>query len=324
MLEHAPRGERNGNPYARGLSIVLESAGTPTEYDEIMGLSGLAFIMQAQDGQPLVDGAVNVGQWPLASWGFLQRLDFLGQGLGWTIGRVDRDTNAYQADPGKHYRDRFELPVKKSIAKGQPLLAIQEGCFVVRGYDDGDPPLLGNWADTDDAEDLRIPAHPRSLIRSEARRPPMRQAEIDREALRYAIVLSRDRESSERFTGQRSFELWIKALRDAENLGEADWHADMVRHLRINRTSAVGYLSAMAKRHPDRLAQHLTTAAGQYRRELALLYGADTSKVALIVRPAGREELAKLVERLAKAETAAVAAIEKALAEMEERPQAAD
>jgi len=262
MLEHAPRGERNGNPYARGLSIVLESGGTPIEYDEIMGLTGLAFIMQAEDGQPLVDGAVNVGQWPLASWGFLQRLDFLGKSLGWTIGRVERDADAYEADPGKHYRERFELPVKESIANGQPLLAIQNQCFVVRGYDDGDPPLLGNWADADDAEDLRIPVHPWSLIRFEARRPPMRQADIDREALRYAVALFRDEGSSERFTGQRSFELWIKALRDTQHLGDARWHADMVRHLRINRTSAAVYLSAMAKRHPDSVSQHLTRGRG--------------------------------------------------------------
>jgi len=40
--------------------------------------------------------------------------------------------------------------------------------------------------------------------------------------------------------------------------------------------------------------------------------------MALVVRPAGREELAELIERLAKGETAAVAVIEKALAEMGE------
>jgi len=314
LLKHTPRGERNDNPYARGLSILLEPGGTPIEYDEIMGLTGLAFIMQAQNGQPLVDGAVNVGQWPLASWGFLQRLGFLGKSLGWTIGRVDRDSDAYQADPSKHYRERFELSVKESIANGQPLLAVQKGCFVVRGYDDGDPPLLGNWSDTEDTGDIRIQAHPSILIRFEARRPPMRRSDIDRESLRYAVALSRDAGSSERFTGQRSFELWIKALRDTEHLGEARWHTDLVRHLRINRSSAVAYLSAMSKRHPDKVAQHLTAAAGQYRRELALLLTADTSKTALVVRPAGRQELAELVKRLAKAENAAIAAIERALA----------
>jgi len=72
----------------------------------------------------------------------------------------------------------------------------------------------------------------------------------------------------------------------------------------------------MAKRHPDNVAQHVEAAASCYRRELALLYGADTSKVALVLRPTGREELARLVERLMKGESDAVAAIEKALAEM--------
>jgi len=259
-----------------------------------------------------------VGQWPLASWGFLQRLDFLGKCLGWTIGRIERDLDAYQADPGKHYREYFDLAVRESITNRQPLLAIQNRCFVVRGYDDGHPPLLGNWSDTDAAEDLRIPAHPWVLIRLGARQPSTEQPNIDREALRYAVALFRDEGPSERYTGRRSFELWIRALRDTDHLGQSRWHADMVRHLRINRSSASAYLSAMAKRHPANVAQHLAAAASQYRKELALLYGADTSKVALVVRPAGREKLAGLIERLVRTESEAIAAIEGALAEMGE------
>jgi len=324
-LDGVPRGEGNSNPYARGASILFESVDTPAAYDEVMGLTGLAFIMQAQRGQPRVDGAVPVGRWPLASWGFRQRLDFLGKALGRTIHEIEGDPDAYQADAGKHYCERFQLAVKESIADGKPLLALHDGCFVVRGYDDRELPLLGNWSCANDTDDIRIPGYPWGLIALGGKRQSMPPAEADREALRYAIALFRDegpqgttavpsKESSDHSTGRRSFELWADALRDTRHPGQAQWHANLVVHFRVNRRSAVAYLRAMAKRYPETVARPLNAAADLYRKELALLYGADTSRTALIVRPAGREELARLVERLVRTESEAVAAIEGALA----------
>ena len=253
------------------------------------------------------------------------RHDFTGKAFGWSVNKIECDIDAYRADAAKYYCEHFEPAVKEAIAAGKPAIAIQDGCFVVRGYDDQEPPLLGNWSCSDEEEDIRIPGYPWGLVVLGKKGEPMAPADVDREALRYAVALFRDDGTHvttacpfERpptcFTGRRAFELWAKALRDTKNLGQARWHANMVFNLRINRRCAVAYLHAMAKRYPENVAKHLSAAAGLYQKELALLHTADTSKAALIVQPAGREDLAKLVERLAETESDAVASIERALA----------
>ena len=323
-IEGVPRGAR-GNRYARSVSILLESVGMPADYNEVMGRSGLAFITQAQDGRPIIDGAVDVGWWPLGPWGFYMRHGFVGKAFGCSLSKIECDVDAYRADPAKYYREHYEPTLKEAIAAGRPAVAVQDGCFVVRGYVDQAPPLLGYWSCSDAAEDIRIPGYPWGLIVLGKKGEPMAPADVDREALRYAVALFRDdgtpvtaaypfERPPKRFTGRRAFELWADALRDTKNLGQARWHANMVFNLRINRTCAVTYLHTLANRHPESVATHLSAAADLYQKELALLNGADTSKAALIVRPAGREELAKLVEQLAQTENDAIASIERALA----------
>jgi len=323
-IEGVPIGKGNSNRYARGVAIVLESLGTPVDYDTVMGLSGLAFITQAQQGQPIIDGAVDVGWWPLASWGFTMRLEFLQQALGWSIRSIECDADAYRANPAQYYREHFAQHVTESIGSGRPVLAVSDGCFVVKGYDAQEPPLLGNWSCGGTPEPMRIPQYPWGLIPFGQKREKMTKEAAELEALRYAVALFRDdgprvlcscpfQRPPGHFTGRKALTLWAEALRDVANLGQARWHANMVLNLKINRRSAVKFLRTTAKGRSERAAEHLNAAAQKYESVLAALGEADTGKAAMKSRQ-GREKLAKLVERIAELEALAVTEIEKALA----------
>ena len=120
-----------------------------------------------------------------------------------------------------------------------------------------------------------------------------------------------------RHTGQQSFALWARLLRDAELWGEHFYHKNVVHFLQICRRCAVTYLTTMAQRHPARVSAHLSAAAEAYQRGLDTLASADTDKEKLHTE-AGREQLARLVENIAAIEIGAVENLEKAVAAMEE------
>lgn len=312
-IEGVPRGG-SGNSYARGLEILLKHGGTPVEYDTIMGDTGLAFIISSEEGGPLIEGAVDVGWWPMVAWAVNMRLEFVGRACGREFRYVSGDDEVYRKDAATHYRDRFKSEVETSVTAGNPLLAEHDVCFVVTGYDDGTPPLLGDWALRDKVTTTRIEGYPWGLIVADGVVERMDRREADLAALRHAVALAHDtpqvtvpvffREWQRirgRFTGQKSFALWAAALRDTEHLGQARWHANMVRHLGINRRSAVAYLRAMAGRHGAKRAEYLNAAADLYEKALGDLNKADTGDRAMTSK-SGRESLAKLVESVAAVE----------------------
>jgi hypothetical protein len=326
MLEDVPPGGPGVNSYARGLETVLNYVGTSADADTITGDSGIAFITMSEEGGPLVEGAVDVGWWPMASWGLEMRLDFLAQTVGRQIRLLPADAAAYRSDPVANYRDHFESEVRASIAARKPVLVVHDACFVVYGYDEKEPPLLGNWAAEDEPQTIRIERWPWSLILLGEATERLDRKAADLAALRHAVALAKDELDvklpaywaewepvTARYTGQKSYALWATMLRDTEHLGQARWHSNMVFHLRLNRGSAVRYLRAMANRHPEKVAAHLLAAADLYEQVLALLKTADTSQAAMMSEE-GREKLAKLSESMAQVEARAVQEIEKALA----------
>jgi hypothetical protein len=335
-LDWIPVGPGEGSSYARGLVITLGYLGHSVDYDTIMGDSGLAFIAQGEeDSSNLFEGAVDVGWWPLAPWGLSIRLDFLEQTVGRRLESIYWDKDSYSSDAAKHYAERFAPSVKQSIAEGRPCLAYVEPWFVVSGYDQEEPPLLGNCAISTVGEVVRIDNQPWALLVPGESLAPMDRKQADLAALRYAIALHRDQvlgaseaSATARWasplrdqeavgkqwrTGLKTFTAWTKCLRDTEHLGQARWHANMVGHLIMNRGSAVKYLKAMADRHPEEVATHLDNAAARYEKVRATLRQADTGEEA-ISSPAGREALAKLAEQMSVLESQAIQEIEKALA----------
>ena len=335
-LDWIPVGSEWTAGYARGLQTVLGYLGHSVDYDTIMGDSGIAFIAQGEEESTnLHDGAVDVGWWPLDPLGMNIRLDFLEKTVGRRLSVIPADNELHKADAAAHYVKRFAPAVKESIAQRRPCLA-RTGCwFVVSGYDEEEPALLGNCTLVDTKELMRALQQPTALLVPGESLTPMDRKQADLAALRYAVALHRDqvlgasdakataawaaplrdREAvgKQWRTGLKTFAAWDKCLRDTEHPGQAHWHANVVRHLLLNRESAVRYLKTMADRHPEEVARHLNSAAAQYEEVGGALRKADTSGEALS-SPAGREALAKLVEQVAVLDSQAIQEVEKALA----------
>jgi hypothetical protein len=190
---------RHGDGYVRGLETLLAHAGNRVDYTRLMGLSGVAFITQA-DTEHRWKGKVDVGWWPLDPWGFRMRLNFVGRAVGHTIqetGWPDVSPDEFCA-LGKRlpevYRERVLPSIKEAIDAGQPLLATCEFGYVVTGYDDSSdkPPVLGRWAcETNDKTD-RCRSWPVRLIVLGSRCEPMTREAADLAALQYAVRLMRD------------------------------------------------------------------------------------------------------------------------------------
>lgn len=334
LVDNTPVGQGNSNRYARGFALTLAHCGVSCDYHTIMGDSGLAFILQADEhvtpwGKPV--RGVDIGWWPLTWWGALIRLDFLPQTVGRRLMRVPVDEALRRSDPARHFRERFRPPITEALRAGRLPLAFSDHCWLITGLDDGEPPVLGQRSVSDERERLRPRDYPDEVIvlGEECARMPREQADV--EALRFAVALGRDgvedrvraipRCSGQganlppggRYTGQQAFALWARLLRDPELWGEHFYHANVVFHLKINRNSAAPYLRAMAQRHPEPVSSHLRAAVDGYERILHRLSSADTGKEALHSGP-GREALAGLVEEVAKLQSETLGLLYKALA----------
>jgi len=333
LVENPPVGQGNSNRYARGFVLALAHSGATCDYVTMMGDSGLAFILQADEhvtpwGKPV--RRVDIGWWPLAWWGALIRLEFLGQTVGRRLVRVPLDESLRRSDPARHFRERFQGPIAETLRAGALPLGFSDHCWLITGLDDGEPPLLGQRSVSDERERLRPRCYPDEVIivGDESEGLPREQADV--EAVRFAVALGRDgvedriqgipRCSGQaaslprggRYTGQQAFALWARLLRDPELWGEHFYHANVVFHLRINRRSAPPYLRAMAQRHPRRVSTHLQDAAHVYEQILDRLSSADTGKEALHTAE-GREALAGLVDEVAALEAEALGGLEKAI-----------
>ncbi len=307
-----PAGRGDGNEFVRGLEVLLGHAGHRTEYHTLMGDLGLAFVVQATSEGPFIEGAPDVGWWPLDPVCIPTYLDFAGRAVGrrlyYSGGTAEYEAGAPETPPAW---------LRVSLATGRPALANHGSWKVVTAMDRETPALLGFCPRGSDNRPRRLdsPAWACAFVGGPVA-PPARET-ADHEALRHALSLVRDGVPLPRgyVTGPEALALWTQALVDMEHLGQARWHANMASHLSINRTSAVEYLTAMARRQPAAVSIHLQTAAGLYRKVLAELRLADLTDAALKSR-SGREGLAQLVERVAQLEADAAHELECAVDQM--------
>jgi hypothetical protein len=279
-----------------------------------MGDLGVAFIMQASEEGPFIDGALDAGWWPLAAECLPTYLDFVEQTTGRRIHYLSGDDDEYKRDPAQHYRQTFEIDVKAAIADARAVLAKGPFWKLITGYDEQEHPLLGHCPATFEKQTVRLEQYPWAMAVLGSEIPRLDRKMADLEALRHAVALARDRVPMPGgyLTGQRAFAVWVRTLRDTEHLGQSRWHANVCLHLHINRRAAVTYLHAMAKRHPKAVAARLNAAADRYEQVLDHVKRADASHDALMSE-AGREKLARLAEGIADLEAQAIAEIEAAL-----------
>ena len=334
VVEGMPIGRGNNNRYARGFALTLAHAGASCDYDTIMGDTGLAFLLQADEhvtpwGKPV--RGVDIGWWPLTCWGALLRLDFLGGTVGRQLVRLPVEESLRRSHPARHFRERFHAPIEETLRAGRLPLGFSDHCWLISGLDDGEPPVLGQRSVSDERERLRPRDYPDEVIVLGEECPRLPRERADVEALRFAVALGREDAEDRiraiprcsgqpaslppggRYIGRQAFALWARLLRDPELWGEHFYHANVVFHLKINRQSAAPYLRAMAERHSASVSSHLQAAADIYGQILDRLSSADTGKKAMS-STRGREALARLVEEMAAFESEALGSLDKALA----------
>jgi len=334
VVEGAPVGQGNSNRYARGFALTLAHSGASCDYDTIVGDTGLAFLLQADEhvtpwGKPV--RGVDIGWWPLAWWGALMRLDFLGETVGRRLLRLPVEESLRRSDPARHFRERFQAPITEALRAGRLPLGFSDHCWLITGLDDGEPPVLGQRSVSDERERLRPRDYPDEVIvlGEKCARLPRERADV--EALRFAVALGREEAEDRiraiprcsgqpanlppggRYTGRQAFALWARLLRDPELWGEHFYHANVVFQLKISRHRTAPYLRAMAARHPAAVGAHLEAAAALYEQARERLALADTGKETLH-SPERREALAGLVEEVTAIESDACNGLERALA----------
>lgn len=326
LINMAAPPNEGGNTYARAMSSVLSFLGTERSYDDIMGLTGVAFILQIDTSGPYTKGELDCAWWPNDAWGFDLGLPVLSKATGWELRKVRCDSEAYKKDPAAAYRRSLAPALKKSLAARKPVLTETDFGFIVLGEDKREPPLLGHGAQgksTQFGSLLRIPYYPWGLIVFGKQSAPGRPGEVDLASLRHIIALYHEKAQGPdapktRFSGQQAWAEWLRLL----HAGSAADN-NMLICLQVDRRSAVAYLRDMAKRHNGEAAARLSAAADLYQRVLddAKKQGLPWNRV-----QSGENEktvqadFTAMVERVSKLEAQAIAELEAAAASIAQKP----
>ena len=168
--------------YAAAFSMLFTYLGAPVDYQTVMGDSGLAFIFQA-DAQHNPHGAnvrqLDLGWWPLDSWGAKLRLQFLGEVYGISLRVLQTMPAEYQHDPGTGITDTYhKTEIIDNLLVGHPVISVRgHDILLVVGYDNGNPPLLGQWSCVDRVDVQRLEHFPYDVFvprRSAATHHPSR------------------------------------------------------------------------------------------------------------------------------------------------------
>jgi hypothetical protein len=305
------------NGYVRALASMLSYVGSPVTYEQLMGLSGMAFILQA-DREHRWQGKVDAGWWPLDMWGLELRTSFLSQAVGFEVEHIQ---GGIAGKLPEFYREQIQTRLEQSIQAGKPAMMAEGFCTLIVGYDDAAdrPPIWGRCARSTDARIDRCNDWPWDLWLLGKQREPMSPDDADEAALRHAVALAHDSAgpfdkpwSERRFSGQKAYAAWAGLLRDLNEQTEARHHANVSQNLKWNRTAAVKYLRAVAARRKGVVAEELRQAALAFEEVIGL--ASRLNPGGLENDTAKRQALAGQVEQIAAADLEAFRHIEKALA----------
>jgi nitroreductase len=326
LLPNPEPGMSDVNRFAAAFFMVLSHVGVPADPVQVAGDSGLAFILQA-DSLEHAGGAdhkeLDIGAWPLAYWGAMLRLDFLGRAYGVPMRRLGCVEAEFRADSAAHYRKRYHSEVLRSLQAGRPLVAVADGDdpYVVYGCDSGNPPLLGQVPCDTRLKVERMEEYPWEVIVLGEPGASMDRRQADAEALEFGLRLWRDEVDLSdwpgKLTGRRAWELWLSQLEDPELCGPHYYHNNVIIHLRQNRRAAAAYLRAMSQRHSGRAAEALISAAAGFDAVLEKLKQADTSRDTYNT-DAGRQSLISVLRETMALEAKAFERMAEALGAMRE------
>jgi len=322
LLPTPPAGIGGVNRFAAALSMAASYLGTPADSTAVAGDSGLAFIFQADSLLHPWDTntrQLDMGWWPLDSWGATLRLNFLGRAYGIPMRLLPSIKAEYIADSAMHFQKYHQPEVLLSLQAGRPVVAVGLDIYFVCGYDSGNPPLLGQTSCEAALNIHRMEKFPWEVIVLGEAVAPMDRPQTDVEALDFAIRLGRDETDLSalpgKSAGRRSWDLWMAQLEDPELCGPHFYHANVVGHLHQNRAAAVKYLRAMSKRYSPLPSNALTAAAVEYETVLNKLEQIYPGKETLTTS-AGRERLISVIREIMSLEARAQEQMGKALEAM--------
>ncbi len=242
------------------LELVLGSMGRPISYDELMGMSGMAFRTQFR-----------VDRWdvgnpdPIVGEACLDAV-FSSIGMQYDLRVVRRDELSEAA--------ALRGDIAKSIDRAVPVLAANiirpEDWGVIVGYRADQQWLCRSYNGGAMDRDRVADGWPTAVVLIGKRLPPPARRDVLNAAIRRAVELFQRRQAGRYVLGSRAFDAWCQELRRVDDRTYLHSNAWTYVCLMDARAAAVRFLRGIA---PEFGAQgeHLNAAADFYDQELQLL-----------------------------------------------------
>lgn len=324
MLPDIPPGLGKSDGYAAAFCMMLGYLGKQVDYQTILGDSGMAFILQA-DALHKPHGAnvrqLDIGWWPLDSWGLQLRLGFLGKVYGIPVETLPTFYAEYREDPVRHYHTYHETAIIDSLQAGHPVIGTLGGyeIHLIVGYDTGNPRLLGQLSCLDHLDVQRLSHLPFEVFVPGEPVPRMDRNEADKQAIEFAVAQGRDEVDLAHLpgksSGRRSWTLWLAQLADEDLAGPNFYHANVLGHLCHRRPDAAGYLRAMSSRANTSAGERLLNAGDLYDHVAATLQRADVNE-GVFRTVEGRLRLMDIIRTARDLEESAIDKLEEAARRM--------
>ncbi len=333
--------EAEVEPNAGGLVMALEFLNIETDYDTLMGDSGMAFVWQAET---LQKNAGKVEKFLRTSWpfSFVTRVDFLSQTVGRRLRLEYLPDYASGSVSLRVFNYEHVLPaIETEVKAGRPVLGLDSRSMLVTGYKRASDGILDcffvHWPGPGADRLSKFQEYLVGVVAVGEPIPQLDRKEADRLAIQHAVSLGRealfhgasfpealdaDGDSGcipnpedvvtgrTYYTGCKSFTLWKDLVKD-ETCDEYENRGYAYRDLALLRRSAPVYLRAMALRHPGDAVKALNQAAEFY--DLVLKELPDFTDYNPENPPKEtREEAADRIERIAALEAKAIDSLEKA------------
>lgn len=248
------------NTFIHCLELVLDAAGRKIGYDELMGLSGLAFRIQ-----------FNVERWdvgnpdPLVGEECLRPL-FAAIGMKPAVRVVRQHEEAQKAT--------LRGEIKRSIEQGIPVLAANiippEDWGIITGYRPDGTWLCRSYNGGASRQDRPAKGWPTAvvLLKRRFRRPSPRVKHT--ESLRRAVKLFNQRKSGSYALGRKAFDDWCQSLKAVQR--HSYIHPNIWTYVSLidARGAAVRYLRDIAPEFGPR-ERYVLQAADLYEQEVRLL-----------------------------------------------------
>ncbi|MCL2648222.1 MAG: M48 family metalloprotease [Phycisphaerales bacterium] len=337
-ISNVPMATGDGNRYVRGLETLLVCAGAPpasVSYERLMGLSGMAFVLQA-DSEHRWEGKVDVGWWPLDPWGLKLSCDFLSRAVGYELKEVGPFYDSEKWPESREasrdfYLKQIHSEVVRQIDAGRPVLTTfcpaNATNYVITGYDSvpdaNRGPVWGRCAAETEVKNCDYTGDwPWGVLmvgkRLEGK--TMDPNEADLAALRQAVALAHDQAGpteapwrGRRFTGQKAWAAWATVLRHVEEPTEDRYHRNTRGHLVANRTAAAIYLRSVAEHRNGQAKEELLAAAAAYEKVLEAIKLPRIDFTGVEKDAAKRREIADKIDQIATLDQEAVVHIERAI-----------